>query len=31
MLGRENAKIFLPFSGKECYNNYQKIAREKRD
>lgn len=26
----EKAKVFLPFSGKECYNNYQKIARKKR-
>ena len=22
----EKAKVFLPFSGKECYNNYQKIS-----
>jgi len=27
----EKAKVFLPFSGKECYNNYQKIARKKKD
>ena len=31
MLGPGKAKVFLPFSGKECYNNYQKIAREKKD
>ena len=31
MLGPGKAKVFLSFSGKECYNNYQKIAREKKD
>ena len=28
---REKYKVFLSFMGKECYNNYQKIARESKD
>ena len=28
---REKYKVFLSFMGKECYNNYQKIARKKKD